>query len=250
MLCCDAAKADCTIQPTTCVDNFEHPWTSLCLGACRDDPMTLKCVDGPLQHCNQVNFQSPLMYLDDSQKHPRLRRRQKSSQPQERAVAEGLVSGWFCGPTPVPTQFRSWSTISTTASVPGANSSSKNKALQTSSANITNKPTRISSDRDKSSTGIPLDGSFTSNLCDCSTTVLPKPGQSAELSRSGASQAEQNTDTRCVTHCTTETIQPPINDCLSTTSSGDESTPNQTSSSPVATKPAEQDTGTDDNECD
>lgn len=200
VLCCDAANADCTIQPTACVDNFEHPWTSLCLDACRDDPMTLKCVDGALQHCNQVNLESPLLYLDDYQRYPKLQTRALTGQ--EIAVAEGIVRGWFCGPTPVPTQFKSWSASRATSPL-GSTTLTGDTAQNTSSTKV-----------NASSISLPLDASFTSTLSNASLTILPKPGQSAKLSDSSTSSVTQLMSTHYGPNQTAETSQIPTGSSL------------------------------------
>lgn len=231
VLCCDAANNDCIIQPTACVDNFEHPWTALCLGACRDDPMTLKCVENELQHCNQVNFESPLMYLNNSQI-------QMDPANPERAVAKGLVRGWFCGPTPVPTHFRSWSPSRTTG---------------TASTSTTNKLSWINPDGNASNTDVSHEGSFTSTLHDAPFVVFSKPGQSAKLSTSGISSATSFAAQQSNAETTNKTGQNSTQEIPSLTSGFDKPQPSQTIASPTAspgTNQPGQSQGADEFECD
>lgn len=216
------------------MDNFEHPWTSLCVGACPDDPMTLKCVEGDRQHCNQVNFQSPLMYLDDSQKHPRLQQRQKLPTDQVRAVAEDLVRGWFCGPTPVPTQVKAWSTSRTTTSVRRNPSVTKVTSHGPSFKNATNKASWITSARNASSTSIPLNGSFTSTLRDGFSTALPVPSQPARLSTSENSTAAKLTTAQSEEQKKTTKGQPPVG-ASSVTPGANPPTSCRSSAAPAAT---------------
>lgn len=81
--------------------------------------MTLKCIQGGNQHCNQVNFESPLLYLDGFNTHPRRNKRQNGWESQEPVIVEGTAHGWFCGPTPVPTDYMSVSVSHRTMLVGG-----------------------------------------------------------------------------------------------------------------------------------
>ncbi|KUI67391.1 hypothetical protein VM1G_03349 [Cytospora mali] len=99
VVCCDPSAGDCTAQPTTCVDAFEHPYSTLCAGNCPDDPMTLKCTAGHALHCNQIQIQSPLYY----------QRNADSGDGEAHKVgmgaAKGPAPGWFCGASALPTRF-------------------------------------------------------------------------------------------------------------------------------------------------
>ncbi|KUI58625.1 hypothetical protein VP1G_05882 [Cytospora mali] len=99
VVCCDPSAGDCTAQPTTCVDAFEHPYSTLCAGSRLNDPMTLKCTAGHALHCNQIQFQSPLYYQRNEDSGdgdaPRV----------GMGVARGPAPGWFCGASALPTRF-------------------------------------------------------------------------------------------------------------------------------------------------
>lgn len=105
MLCCDQKSDQCTLQPTTCVDNYNHPASALCTDSCIHDPLTLKCTDGPRSFCNLVQFESPLEFIDRSEPNARLHRRIYSWKGKDVATVGGVVRGWFCGITPVPADY-------------------------------------------------------------------------------------------------------------------------------------------------
>lgn len=118
ILCCEENSDKCTIQPTTCVDKFNHPVTDLCKGLCPNDPMTLKCTDGMDSHCNQVNLESPLEYVgivEDPPK-PRWRRGRRDSGG---ITASGVARAWMCGPSIIPAQVLTTSIESSTRSPDG-----------------------------------------------------------------------------------------------------------------------------------
>lgn len=102
IICCDADNEKCIVQPTTCVDNFNHPASRLCQGTCPDDPMTLKCTAGGSPHCNQINLESPLVYLAENENQRNIRGRRVHI-PGDWATVSEVVRGWVCGPSPVPT---------------------------------------------------------------------------------------------------------------------------------------------------
>lgn len=94
------------MQPTTCVDHYDHPASALCKDDCLGDPMILKCTDDANLYCNQVNLESPLVYIGrgEDQWKPRKRRLQKSNGT---VTVSGVVRGWFCGLSAVPTDILS-----------------------------------------------------------------------------------------------------------------------------------------------
>lgn len=138
IICCGEDSDYCTIQPTTCVDNYNHPASDLCKDDCLHDPMTLKCTNNANLHCNQVNLESPLVYVDsvEGQWKARKRRIQKSD---DLVTATGVVRGWFCGLSTVPKDI--FSTVTEVSTVgPGGALHTKQSVTSDASTNNQSRP--------------------------------------------------------------------------------------------------------------
>lgn len=75
--------------------------------------MTLKCTNGTATHCNQVNMESPLEYIGGFKGQEGVH--ETGFEQNTRATTiSGVVRGWICGPSAIPTDTHPISTATST----------------------------------------------------------------------------------------------------------------------------------------
>lgn len=110
--------------------------------------MTLKCTGGMDSHCNQVNLESPLVYIGGVSDLSWIRRK-RYRRNYGGTTASGVARAWICGPSTIPIQVLATSTESLTRNPDG------NRYTMESSVNDIDKITPTESFED-TPTAIPI----------------------------------------------------------------------------------------------